>query len=61
VLARDTGVAVERVEASVDGTIDRAHEIRDDVTVFSAVRLGFTLYGVDDERATTLVDAFKHR
>jgi uncharacterized OsmC-like protein len=61
VLARDTGVAVERVEASIEGTIDRAHEVRDDVTVFSSVHLDFTLYGVDDQQAGVLVDAFEHR
>jgi uncharacterized OsmC-like protein len=61
VIARDTGIALADVEASVEGTIDRAHEIRDDVTVFRSVRLGFTLHGVDDVHAATLVDAFKHR
>jgi uncharacterized OsmC-like protein len=61
VLARDTGIAIERVEASIEGTIDRAHEIRDDVTVFSSVHLDFTLYGVDDEQAGALVAAFEHR
>jgi uncharacterized OsmC-like protein len=61
VLARDTDVALDRVEASIEGTIDRAHEVRDDVTVFSAVHLDFTLYGVDDEEASALVDAFQHR
>jgi uncharacterized OsmC-like protein len=61
VLARDTGVALDRVEASIEGTIDRAHEIRDDVTVFSSVHLDFTLYGVDDGQAAALVAAFQHR
>ena len=61
VLARDTGVPIERVEASIEGTIDRAHEIRDDVTVFSSVHLDFTLYGVDDDQASALVDVFEHR
>jgi hypothetical protein len=61
VLARDTGVALARVDAAVEGTIDRAHEVRDDVTVFSSVHLDFTLHGVDDEQAAALVDAFQHR
>jgi uncharacterized OsmC-like protein len=61
VLARDAGVALTGVEASVWGTIDRAHAIREDVTVFSSVRVGFTLHGVDERQGATLVEAFKHR
>jgi uncharacterized OsmC-like protein len=61
VIARDSGIVLTSVEASVEGTIDRDHDVRDDVTVFSSVRLGFTLHGVDDEQAATLVEAFKHR
>jgi uncharacterized OsmC-like protein len=61
VIARDAGVGLTDVEASVEATIDRAHAIRDDVTVFSAVRVDFTLHGVDERQGATLVDAFRHR
>ena len=61
VLAREHDLALAGAEAEVGGVIDRAHAIRSDVTVFSAVRLHFTLRGVGDEEAATLVEAFKGR
>lgn len=61
VLARDGGVDVGAVEAEISGTIDRAHAIRDDVTIFSSVTLHFMLRGVGDEDAAALVQAFKGR
>src|SRR3954471_8028770 len=41
VLARQQGVALAGVAAEMGGTIDRAHAVRDDVTVFSSVSLRF--------------------
>jgi uncharacterized OsmC-like protein len=61
VLARDEGIALDAVDARIEGTIDRAHDVRQDVTVFSSIRLGFTLHGVGNGDAARLVDAFKHR
>ena len=61
VIARDTGVTVDSVEAEIGGTIDRAHAIRDDVTIFSSVALHFTIRGVGDEDAARLVTTFKGR
>jgi uncharacterized OsmC-like protein len=61
VIARETGIGLTAVGSEIEGTIDRAHAVRSDVTVFSAVRLGFTLHGVDEEAGATLVEAFKHR
>ena len=61
VLARQGGIALEGVEAEVAGVIDRGHELRTDVTVFSSARLRFTLRGVGDEDAASLVEEFKGR
>lgn len=61
VIARDRGVGLNRVEATVGGTIDRAHTHRSDVTLFSSVALRFTMRGVSDEDAAMLVEAFKGR
>lgn len=60
VIGRERGLTVG-VEAEMGGTIDRAHEVRQDVTVFSAVSLRFELRGVGDEDAAALVEAFKAR
>jgi uncharacterized OsmC-like protein len=61
VIARDRGIALAGVSAEMGGTVDRAHEIRSDVTVFSAVSLRFDLRGVGDDDAAVLVEAFKSR
>ena len=49
------------VTAQVEGTIDRAHRVRDDVTVFESVVLRFGFAGVIASDAETLVEAFKGR
>jgi uncharacterized OsmC-like protein len=61
VLARERNVDLARVEAEMAGTVDRAHAVRSDVTVFRTAALRFTFYGVGDEDAATLVEAFKGR
>lgn len=61
VLARERGSALAGVETEAGGTVDRAHAVRGDVTVFSSVDLRFTLRGVGDEDAAALVEAFKGR
>jgi uncharacterized OsmC-like protein len=61
VLARQQGVALTGVSAEMGGTIDRQHEVRDDVTIFRSVSLQFVLRGVGDEDAAALVEAFKGR
>jgi uncharacterized OsmC-like protein len=61
VLARQQGIDLAEVEAEMAGSVDRAHAIRPDVTVFSSARLRFTFHGVGDEDAATLVEAFKGR
>jgi uncharacterized OsmC-like protein len=61
VLARDRGIELAGVTAEMGGTVDRAHEHRSDVTVFSSVFLRFDLRGVGDDDAATLVEEFKGR
>jgi uncharacterized OsmC-like protein len=61
VLAREKGAALTELTAEVGGTVDRAHEVRADVTVFNSVTLHFALRGVGDEDAAALVEGFKGR
>jgi uncharacterized OsmC-like protein len=61
VLAGMQGIALAGVEAEMAATIDRAHSVRSDMTVFSSAALSFTFHGVGDEDAAALVEAFKGR
>jgi uncharacterized OsmC-like protein len=61
VLAKDVGVAVGDVSAEVEGVLDPARPVRDDVRVFNSVRIQFELAGVDKAAARELVEGFKRR
>lgn len=61
VIAKDQGKAVGKVNLSVHGTVDRAKQKRDDVTVFNSVRLEFSIGGTDGATAAQLVEGFKRR
>jgi uncharacterized OsmC-like protein len=61
VIARDRGERLDAVEAEIEGTIDRANPVRQDVTVFNSVRLSLALRGVNEDQARRLVEAFKAR
>jgi uncharacterized OsmC-like protein len=61
VLAKDAGVAVGDVSATVEGVLDPARPVRDDVRVFNSVRIRFELVGVDTAAARELVEGFKRR
>jgi len=61
VIARETAERVDRVAVSAHGVIDRSRQPREDVTVFTSVRLDFTLTGTDDAAAARLVEAFRRR
>ena len=61
VIAKDRGVDVGPVSARIGGTVDRAHAIRSDVTIFSSVTLELGLPGVADDDAAELVKTFKGR
>ncbi|MEP7348039.1 MAG: hypothetical protein ABI877_22410 [Gemmatimonadaceae bacterium] len=61
VIARDQAVPLRRVGARIWGLIDRATQLRTDVTLFNAVRIEFELSGVDDAQGGVLVEGFKGR
>lgn len=61
VLARAEGVPLGRVGARISGVIDRENPVRDDVTVFTSVRLDLELEGVAEREAERLVEQFKRR
>lgn len=61
VIAGERSVPLTEVHAEVAGKIDRAHEVRDDVTVFSHVWVRVAMRGVGHDDAGALVDAFKAR
>lgn len=61
VIARDEGVPVTHVAASISGMIDRSRQPRQDVTVFTSVTLDLTISGADDARAAALAEGFKRR
>ena len=61
VIARDQGTRIGPVRAHVDATVDRGSQPRQDVTVFSTVRMRFTLAGTDGATAAALVEGFRRR
>jgi len=61
VIARDEGTPLEHVAVAVTGTVDRSRQPRADVTLFTAVRLRFTIRGAEEARAAALVEGFKRR
>ena len=61
VIARERGSGPVTVDVEVGGTIDRAHQVRDDLTLFRAVALRFLVTGAGDEEAAALVEAFTGR
>jgi uncharacterized OsmC-like protein len=61
VIARDMNVPLTRVRTRVDGMVDRSKQPRTDVTVFTSVRIGFALQGVDAAQGAALVEGFKRR
>jgi uncharacterized OsmC-like protein len=61
VIARQEGIPLSGVETEVAGTIDRAHTLRSDLTVFSSAALRFTFHGIGKEEGAALVEAFKGR
>ncbi len=61
VLARADGVPLERAAVAIAGEIDPERPVRQDVTVFTRVRLRFALAGVTRDQADLLVKGFKGR
>src|SRR5262245_38469638 len=61
VIARDETIPLERVEATIQGVIDRSNQPREDITLFNRVRLHLVLSGVDETQAALLVSGFQRR
>ena len=61
VIARDEGVPLSSVAATIYGLVDRGNQPRSDVTTFNTVRLRFTLCGIHPSSAGELVAGFKRR
>jgi hypothetical protein len=54
-------VPLRAVRAEIEGEIDPASPVREDLNVFNSVRLAFELSGVTKEQGGALVEAFKRR
>lgn len=61
VIARSDEIPVGPVHARISGEIDPEHPVRDDVTVFTSVRLELEVEGVGQPEAERLVERFKRR
>jgi uncharacterized OsmC-like protein len=61
VIARAEEVVLGNVRARISGAIDRERPVREDLTVFTSVRLDLELEGVGQGEAERLVELFKRR
>ena len=61
VIARDQGAPLQRVTVAIHGAVDRANQARADLTTFNSVRINFTLWGVSEAQAASVVNGFKGR
>ena len=61
VLARAEGTNVGAVRARIAGEIDPENPVREDVTLFTSVRLELEVENVGEDEAQRLVEQFKRR
>jgi len=61
VIARELSLPIPSASVRIEGTVDRDHPVRPDVTLFNEVRLRFSIHGVSPEQASDLVERFKKR
>lgn len=61
VLARDGGMPLDGIRVTVRGSVDRANQRRDDVTVFNLVEIGVALHGPSEAQGAELVAGFQRR
>ena len=61
VIAREMSLPIPSARVHIEGTIDRDHPVRPDVTLFNEVRLRFSVGGVTCDQAADLVERFKKR
>jgi len=61
VIARELSLPIPSARVEIEGTVDRDHPVRPDVTLFNEVKLRFAIQDVSREQATDLVERFKKR
>jgi uncharacterized OsmC-like protein len=61
VIAAEDGLALGAVDVQIEGVVDREQPVRQDLTVFNRVRMRFTIEGVSDEQARSLVERVAQR
>jgi len=61
VLAKSSGISLQRIDVTIQGLMDRSKPVRSDVTLFNSVSLQFRMKGVTDGDAKQLVEQFKGR
>ncbi|MGQ0764271.1 MAG: OsmC family protein [Gemmatimonadota bacterium] len=61
VIAREDGVEIGMVSASIHGLVDRGNPVRTDYTVFNEINATFSVAGVEREVARSLVERFTKR
>ena len=61
VLAKSSGISLQRIDVTIQGLMDRSKPVRSDVTLFNSVSLQFRMKGVTEGDAKQLVEKFKGR
>lgn len=61
VIAKEDGIAVTAVSASVYGRVDRGNPVRPDVSLFNEVRVAFRIDGASPPQVAAIVEKFKKR
>jgi uncharacterized OsmC-like protein len=61
VLAKSSGIHLEKIAVRIQGQMDRSKPVRPDVSLFNSVKLHFQMAGVNEEQAGQLVEKFKGR
>ncbi len=61
VLARDSGIPLRSVQATIEASQDRSNPVRPDVSLFNTVRITLELAGVTREQGEDLVTRFRQR
>ena len=61
VIAREDGVDIGPVSATIYGRLDRDNPVRTDLTVFNQVKVTFRIAGTTHDKALALVQKFSRR
>lgn len=61
VLAKDSGIPLRSVTATIEAQQDRSNPVRPDVSLFNTVHISFELAGVSHQQGQELVTRFRQR